>query len=317
MDGLRRTLPALGHLDVFEAAARAGNFTRAGRALGITQAAVSYSVRALETDLGVALFDRRGREVVLTPPGRVLYREVSTGFGNIRRAIAGIRETAGRSGVALSVSSAFATFWLLPRLPAFRVQCPDIDLQVRAVDRDTDVSAEGVALGVRYGPGILPSYARARIAREVIRPVCSPAFARAHITDATTLSPQALARLRLVHLDELHRPCPTWRDWFTSNGVTWRGGGGTLRFTEYALAIQAALDGEGVVLGWRHLVDPLIARGALVQLGATDWCTEVEYSVVWASELPPKAARVRDWMLAEARAAEEGALGWRTGWPAS
>ena len=304
MIGLRRALPSLIHLDVFEAAARVGNFTRAGKELGISQAAVSYAIRAVEGAIGVPLFRRQGRHVVLSEAGAVLFRDVALSLSNIRRSVDLIQTTARPGQVLLSVSSAFATFWMMPRFAAFRKRFPDIDLHVRSVDRDVDIASERMALGVRYGPGVLSTYRRALLSQEVIQPVCSPAFAKRHAVDPGAIAPKAIARLPLIHLEELHRPCPSWRDWFAAQGAPFEDRDASLRLNDYALVIQAALEDQGVALGWRHLVNPLVDRGALVKLGAREWRTKVSYFVVWAGDLSPDAGSVRDWLTAEALAAE-------------
>lgn len=300
MNTPRRALPLV-HLEVFEAAARAGSFTQAGRDLGMSQAAVSYAVARLEDGIGVQLFARHGRRVGLTDAGAALFGDVTRGLQTIRRSVASLQQAVQPGKVLLSVSSAFATFWMMPRLTAFRARFPDIDLHLRAVDRDIDIAAERIALGVRYGPGVQPNYHRALLAREAIRPVCSPGYATRHGLDTAT-PPAALARLALIHLDEPYRPCPTWADWFAAHAVAFADGEASLRLNDYTLAIQAALAGQGVALGWRHLVDPLLERGVLVALAAQDWRTAVDYFVVWSGALSSDAARVRDWLLAEAGA---------------
>ena len=304
MAGLRRTLPSLIHLDVFEVAARFGNFTRAGKELGISQAAVSYAIRALEGSVGTSLFLRQGRQVVLSEAGQTLFGDVALSLSNIRRSVDSIKTTARPGQVQLSVSSAFATFWIMPRFSAFRAHFPNIDLHVRSVDRDVDIAGERMALGVRYGPGVLPTYERALLAREVIQPVCSPAFAARHVVNPGTVTPNEIARLPLIHLEEMHRPCPSWRDWLAAQGAPFEDREASLQLNDYALVIQAALEDQGVALGWRHLVDPLVERGALVKLGAREWRTKVGYFAVWTGNLSRDAGRVRDWLIAEAGAAE-------------
>jgi DNA-binding transcriptional LysR family regulator len=308
MGGLRRDLPSLPHLDIFEAAARSLNFTKAGNELGVTQAAVSYAIRSLERDLGLALFTRDGRQVALTEAGQTLFRDVAASFANIRRSVAALRGTAHSGQVGVSASTAFATFWMLPRLPQFRQNFPAIELNLRAVDRDIDLATEGVALGVRYGPGVLANYQRALLASEVIYPICSAGFAAQHGLAAGSVAVKEIATLPLVHLLEPHRPCPTWGDWFLAQGHRVNGPMPGLRFNDYALVIRAILEGQGVSLGWHHLVERLMQQGSLVKLSAADWHTGTEYFAVWSRALNARETLVRDWLVAEAQRTEDGGL---------
>jgi len=260
----------------------------------VTQAAVSYAVRAVETDLGSTLFARGPRGVALTSTGERFHAEVTLALGHIRGSVERTRRSGGEA-VTLSVSTAFAAWWVLPRLARLRADLPEVELRVLTTGRDLDVAAEGVALGVRYGRGVLPHYGRAALAPEVIFPAASPRYLSS--LPRTPACAADLPGLALVHLEEPHRPCPTWADWLAAHGAPPPRPGG-LRLNDYALAVQAALDGEGVILGWAHLVDPLVASGALAAATPERWRTGVDFMLVWAGEPGPAARRVRDWLLA-------------------
>jgi DNA-binding transcriptional LysR family regulator len=302
MKSLRHTLPALTHLNVFESAARFLSFTRAAEELGVSQAAVSYSIRMIEESLGVELFNRNGRHLELTEIGRSFARDVALSLAHIHQAVTTIRKVNDAKIVTLSVSTAFATFWIMPRLDRFRERYPNIDLHVRTTDRDTDIADEGIELGVRYGKGTLPSYQTVALTPEVIFPVCSPAFAARHAIDTAKCDLATVARVKLIHLEEPFRDCPRWADWFHAQGYRAYAESSALSFNDYALAIHAALEGQGVVLGWRHLVEPLVERGSLLRIGPHEWSTGVTYSAVWSGKLSDNAAVVRDWLVEESRA---------------
>ncbi len=297
MQNIRRTLPALPHLNVFDAAVRHMSFTLAGRELGVTQAAVSYSIRMLEQDLGVTLFTRNGRNIALTEVGERFARDVSLGLAHLRQSVLSIRKTGATQMVSLSVSSAFATFWIMPRLNAFRERFPEIDLQVRSTDRDIDLALEDMSLGVRYGSGILPSYSRADLADEIIYPVCSPAYAAKLSRAPERCTARDVARAQLIHLDEPFRDCPIWADWLHAQGHTPKADLPMLILNDYVLVIQATLEGQGIAMGWHHLVEQLVRRGALVRVTPHVWETGVVYTVVWSGPLGRTAAKVRDWLL--------------------
>jgi DNA-binding transcriptional LysR family regulator len=300
MQSRRQLLAVVRPMVVFEAAGRHGSFTAAGRELGMSQAAVSYAVQALERQLGVALFRRRHRRVELTAAGERFHADVTLGLGHIRKSAEQLTASIGRNHVTLSVSTAFATLWMAPRLARARAALPGIDLRLHASDRDLDIVAEGFPLGVRGGdPALWPDYASAPLAREEIVAVAAPEWLERHgpIAQPADLPPGAL-----IHLDEPHRPAARWEDWLKSAGVSLRPLAGGFRANEYVTVVQAALDGEGVALGWLHLVEGLIAAGRLVPVTRHRLDTGQFFHVVWprAHALSENAERVRDWLLSEA-----------------
>lgn len=305
MRSLRAVLPSPNALFAFEAAARLGSFTRAAAELGITQAAVSYSVKQLETSLGLSLFLRQHRRVVLTEAGERFFQDVSIGLGHIRRSAETLLQRRDSGHVTLSVSTAFASWWMLPRLARFRAAHPEIDLRLQTTDRDVDLSEENIDLGVRrgLGPATWADYGAVFLASEVIHPVCSPAYLA---SVAAPGAPADLLVLKLVHLDEPFRPRPSWADWFAAQGVAYVDFGEGLRLNDYALVIQAALEGQGVALGWRHVTEDLVARGALVRPLDHALVTGHGFYLVWPQRrvLTRDAAVVRDWLAAEFAASE-------------
>ena len=149
---------------------------------------------------------------------------------------------------------------------------------------------------LRLGDGRWPAYDSAMIAREEIFPVCSPAYLQAN-GPARDLA--ELARHKLIHLDEPFRPSPSWRDWFAAAGLDHDDRGEGLRLNDYALVLQAALEGQGVALGWQHLTAPLVERGLLLRPLPQSQVTEAGFYVIWPKDqtLSPQATTVRDWIL--------------------
>ena len=151
METLRSLLPSINGLVVFEAAGRLGSFTAAARELRMTQAAVSYAVNRLEEHLGTPLFLREHRRVRLSEAGERFFADVSIGLTHIRRSAQDLRAVATGGHVTLSCSTAFAAFWMVPRMAQLRVDLPHIDLRIQTADGDLDLLGEGIAMAVRAG----------------------------------------------------------------------------------------------------------------------------------------------------------------------
>ncbi len=299
MENLRRLLPSPGNLIVFEAAGRLESFTAAGRELGMSQAAVSYAIRALEEQLGVELFRRSHRRVSLSDAGERFHGDVTLGLSHIRKSAEDLRELASSGNVTLSVSTAFASFWMLPRLQQFREDFPEIDLRIQTSDRDLDLVDEGIALGVRGGDGNeWPQYESAMLAAERVHAVCSASYAERH---GTGLSPAELTNHRLIHLEEPHRTAADWPTWFADAGVNAAVANRGLAINDYTLVIQAVMEGQGIALGWEHLTEQLRSAGLLVRI--SDHCLETGkgFHVVWPKgrDISPDAVKVRDWLIAQ------------------
>ncbi|WP_377292942.1 LysR substrate-binding domain-containing protein [Rhizobium sp. SG2393] len=299
METLRRLLPSASSLIVFEAAGRHQNFTRAAAELGMTQAAVSYAIRSLEDQLGQPLFQRLHRAVLLTEAGEKFHADVSLGLARIQRSAEQIRAKGRETHVTLAASTAFASMWMLPRLAKLREDLPDIDLRIQTSVRDLDLEEEPIPLGIRGGdPSHWPTYHAALLAPEVITAVASPAFIATHgLPD----SPAALATFDLIHLEEPVRRACDWAEWFQSAGIAYRARPRRLAINDYVLVIQAVLAGEGIALGWQHLIDRQVAARSLVPVGGHVLETGLAFYVVWprSRELTPQARRVRDWLLTE------------------
>lgn len=300
MQNDRALLPVARAVVVFETAGRLGSFTAAGRELGMSQAAVSYAIQSLEARLGAALFLRRHRRVELSAAGKRFHADVALGLGHIRKSAEMVSGMAAKTHVTLSVSSAFATLWMAPRLARARASLPGVDLRLHASDRDLDIVAEGFPLGVRGGdPAQWPDCDAAELAKEEIVAIAAPDWLRRH---GPIARPADLPLNPLIHLEEPYRPAASWEEWLLSAGVSTRRLTGGFRANDYVTVVQAALDGEGVALGWRHLVGGLIAAGRLVQVTPHRLVTGQSFHVVWPRglALSENAGRVRDWLLSEA-----------------
>ncbi|QRM54485.1 LysR substrate-binding domain-containing protein [Sinorhizobium sp. BG8] len=303
METLRRLLPSATSLVIFEAAGRHQNFTRAAHELGMTQAAVSYAIRSLEEQLGAPLFHRVHKAVKLTEAGERFHTDVAIGLSRIQKSAEQIRAKGREAIVTLAASTSFASMWMLPRLARMREDLPDIDLRIQTSVRDLDLDEEPIPLGVRGGdPAQWPRYHSALLAPEVISAVASPAFIEIHGMPQT---PEHLLDLPLIHLEEPVREACDWPEWFASAGLRYPGHSRRLSINDYVLVIQAVLAGEGIALGWEHLIEGQVRSGALVRVGGHVLKTSMAFHVVWprSRELSSQARRVRDWLLQEGQAA--------------
>lgn len=298
MQALWTMLSSPRHLVVFEAAARTGSFTLAARELNVQQPAVSAAIRQLEDSIGVALFARTHRKVTLTFAGERLFADVTRAFDQLAHSASFIRQLTRGDYVTLSASTAFNTYWMMPRLAALHALHPGIDLRLQSSDREPDIDAENISLAVRRGDGHWPGCDSALIAREVVFPVAAP---RVMAAAAGLGAVGDLLGERLIHLEEPVRDRPRWRDWFVHFGVPASPAAGGLRLNDYALVLQAAMAGEGFAFGWQHVTDPLIDQGLLAARRDWRWETGKGFYLVWSTSaaLSPEAEQTRDWILSE------------------
>jgi DNA-binding transcriptional LysR family regulator len=297
MENLRSLLPSINSLVVFEAAGRLSSFTAAARELQMTQAAVSYAINRLEDHLGTPLFLREHRRVRLSEAGQRFHADVAIGLSHIQRSAQDLRAVATGGHVTLSCSTAFAAFWMVPRMARFREALPHIDLRIQTADRDLDLLGEGIPLAIRGGdPGDWPQYQAEPLAAEEIFPVCGAGYLASR--QAPDQASDLLAH-QLIHLEEPFRSAATWRDWFAAAGIEGRRVPKGLQINDYVLVVQSVIAGQGVALGWRHLVEDLVNTGVLVRLTGHMLSTGMNFHVIWprGAALSRAAQEVRDWLL--------------------
>jgi DNA-binding transcriptional LysR family regulator len=304
MTSLKRELPPLNALVTFEAAARLLSFTRAAEELNVSQAAVSRQIQRLERQLGARLFHRGHRRLDLTGAGRRLLESVTGGLEEIARGVRRVRTASGTATVTLSATIAFATYWLMPRLHAFRERHPDIDVRILAGDRDLDPAADDVDIAVCYGDsGRVEGQHRTLLGAERIVPVCTPAYRDLH-PDLRNGTPVALAGQDLLHLDpehwnRIHGVVIDWPVWFEHHGVRSAQELHGMRLNNYPMLVDAVLAGQGIALGWRPIIDDLLHDGRLVPaIDIEEMTTPRGYYAAVASgnTLSSAARRVHEWL---------------------
>ncbi len=293
-------LPPLDLLVTFEAAARQLSFTRAADERFLTQSAVSRQVRALEEDLGVALFRRGHRRIELTEPGRHLHAACSELIGSLRRTVASIRAPARRETLALTTTPGFASLWLIPRLADFTREHPGVDVRLDASFETRGLRAEGFDLAIRYGR---PGHVEGRqVFAEAILPVCSPKLLKqAPLARPADLRQHVL--LQVVGQGGAGMPVE-WGPWLQAAGLPDLQPRATLSFSGYGEAIAAALAGQGVALGRRPLVDTLLKRRQLVAPFAGSTASSRAYFLLVepAARERPAVRAFEAWLLKQAQA---------------
>ncbi len=254
-------LPPLRLLATFEAVARLGTMRDAAAELNVTQPAVTQALKALEDHVGAQLLDRRTRPAGLTEPGRLLARATRDGLEMIGAAIDEIRTTAEAAEMRLTVSCTLgmATYWLMPRLPDFYARHPDLLVNVQAPPSDLPTISGGVDLALRYGTGGWRDGETIKLFDESVCPVGRPAVIDALLADGVDLD-----RAPLIHVRSTgaHR-WESWADYLRRRGFRRPPGGGQ-SFDNYVQAVQAAMDGRGLMLGWRSITHGLTSEGALM-----------------------------------------------------
>ena len=295
-----RSLPPLTALRAFEAAARLSSFTRAARELHVTPAAVSHQIRGLEKFLGVTLFRRTTRRLELTEQGRVAAELFREGFEKLARGVSQLRADETDASLTLSVTTAFATRWLVPRLGRFARRCPGIGLQLRAGTQPVDFDHDDIDIAVRIGRGGVAGAKAIPLFGESVVPLASPAFIRNH----GLRRPADLARVPLLHDDSMRRVGrPTrWSEWLAAAKVRNVDTGHGMHIDDGHLVLQAAAGGSGVSLGRLvYALDDLDARRLRMPFGPVlDLDVQYYLFVPEARANEPAIAAARAWFVQEA-----------------
>jgi LysR family glycine cleavage system transcriptional activator len=302
---LARPLLPLSGFRSFEAAARHLSFAKAADELRVTPAAISHQVRTLEDYLGVRLFHRTGRTILLTDEGRELLPDLREGFDRLEAGMARMLRKRGDGGIlTVSITPSFAAKWFIPRLDRFRAAHPDIDVRIDTSPKLADFKSDGVDVGLRYGLGGYEPLHCVRLFGEEVSPVCSPAL----LERRPLRTPDDLAGHTLLHdeSDAGDPLFPTWRDWLEAAGVRGVDPERGLRFGLSIMAMQAALDGQGVLLGRSVLFDCDLREGRLVRPFELGVAVRPAYWLVCAPDggERPMVRRFREWLLAEAGVSE-------------
>jgi DNA-binding transcriptional LysR family regulator len=299
----RYRLPPLDPLVAFEAAARHLSFTRAADELALTQSAVSRQIQALESSLGVALFQRLHRALALTDAGLELSAATTSALQQLHNVAERVGARPGRRTVVVTTTPGFAGLWLIPRLGAFTAQQPGVDVRISATYVLADLERDGVDIAVRYCAEVAAGADSVKLFGESVMPLCSPKL----LADASRplKRPTDLRHHVLLHGSTGGRAhTADWMLWLRAMQLEDLQPAGTLHFELYDQMIQAAVDGHGVVLGRMPLVARQIQAGRLVAPFSRRVASPLGYHLLRSATAPRRSEvqQFADWLLAEARA---------------
>jgi DNA-binding transcriptional LysR family regulator len=300
----RKLLPSTSALAAFDSVARLGSFSSAAEELALTQGAISRQVSGLEEQLGVMLFDRTSRGVVLTAAGAEFAKAIAGALAQIRSASLHVMTKRHSDQLNLAILPTFGTRWLMPRIPQFVARHPEITLNFATRIGVFDFDRDGIDMAIHVGQPEWPGTECTFLMDEMVAPVASPAFLAAHPVGRA----EDLMRLPLLHMAS--RP-GAWKHWFESLHIASSVGEG-MRFEQFGSVAQACIAGLGVALMPLFLIDTELAGGQLVEAFPHQVVSPSAYYAVAPqakSEFPPVVA-FRAWLLEEVSRYKNEIVGW-------
>jgi len=253
---VKKILPPLNALRVFEAAARHSSFKRAGAELNITHSAVSHHIALLEDSLQIALFRRLNRQVILTEEGTALLADVAPALDQISLAVTTLTKNRGTVQLRVDTGPTFATRWLIPRLPSFLKANPNIDFRLRSSTSPVDFSSTDFEVAIRRKAQSRGGVQEAMFLPGMLVPICSPVLFKTLPTD-----PAEFEKHTLLH--SFSMPL-AWADWLSRMGVSGLPNARSLVFEEVGMTIEGAIAGAGIAIAPAYLVADELRSGKLI-----------------------------------------------------
>jgi len=282
---------------------RHSSFTRAAAELHLTQSAISRQIAQLERFLGKKLFIREPRALRLTVSGQRYAEEVQRLLVGCAEVTEDIMKRKGHSELTVACSSGVAVLWLTPRLARFRALQPECHLRLIVNDSLAALSETDFDMGIyflRDGP---PSgLAVRRLYDEEVFPVCSPAYLAGR-----TLTPKDLLQETLLMQEDGQRQWLSWQNWMAQNDLADVRIEHQILSNQYPILLQLAMEGHGIVLAWRHMIDACMREGLLVRACEASASLGGGYYAVWPRDrIEHAAARsFRNWLVEESAASME------------
>lgn len=295
MGMLRKDAHILRNLVTFETASRSANFTRAAEELGITRVAVSRQIAELEANLGRNLFKREHRNVSLTTAGEALANVVNPALNAISEALARQRREREDARLSVTVTSAFATYWLMPRLVDFGARHPEVEVNLVVSDRYLDLASEDIDIAVRYMPERLVEKGWQPLMREAIFPVYSPKYK----ARSAMACPADLLKEKLLHLSGRYRAEARWAHWFHAHNLAAPEERTGVQVNTYINMLQAAIEGQGIALAGYPLVNTYLETGALLAIESIVPLEREYYFVLNRIPEHPEARAFEAWLFSQ------------------
>ncbi len=287
-------LPPLSSLRGFEAAARLGSFSKAAEELNMTQSAISHQIRVLEEFLGQPLFSRNNRHVDLTDAGIDFLQTVAKSLGLLADGVNRLEFYKKPGSVIIATNSSLGSKWLIPRLPKLKDSYPDVDPWIFPYQDPIDLTHAEIDFVIWFGDGEWPGATVEKLFDDYVTPFYSPALVRKHGIPQT---PADLVNLPLLH-DERRED---WRAWFSAAGVEHADTVSGVNFGDFGMSLDAALAGQGVVLGNVSLAAPHVEKGDLVQPFSTLLPTSDAFYLAYLPQhfSRPPVEQFYKWLTAE------------------
>lgn len=295
----RAVLPRLDYFLTFEAAAELESFAAAAKELNVSETAISRKIRLLEQHYDCALFVRGHRSVQLTDHGRKLLSGITSPLQGIARLSEDMLSDRQRSTVRMGATNSICSLWLMPRLSKFHQSNRNITISLVSSDRDSECLTEDFDLSILRGDGSWPGFSARKLFGETVFPVCAPGYMENHIR---IQGAEALVDHALIEVSNNHTEWLNWKTWLARKGADPDRVRHSTFVNTYPLAIQAAVDGLGIALGWGHLVDRHLKTGALVRpLGAEHVRTNSGYYLLRREGATRQSESdvVANWLLQE------------------
>ncbi|MDI4660180.1 LysR substrate-binding domain-containing protein [Cobetia sp. BMC6] len=260
-------LPSLRGLVAFDVTVRLGSMTAAASELDTTQPTISQRIRALEEHLGHPLFDRQGGRLILNHYGETFHAELAGGLGKVCSAVTEARRKVHKPTprITIAAGAGFAHVWLRPRLERLEQDFPDCHFTLLPIDRDEDPQMQQADIAIRFGPPLTGDHRDTLVVAERAFPVCSPDYARRHGLEKG-LDAEALARITLLHLDMRDTRWLDWATWCRHAGLPVPRLDKAFPYNNFPLTLNAAVNHQGVALGWSHVIQDLLDNGSLIAL---------------------------------------------------
>lgn len=285
---------SLKSIQAFEAAARLGSFAAAATELNLTPSAISHQIRLLEERLGIALFHRIHRGIVLTDAGRHYAEAITRGLGIIDAATLNMRNYGKQDILTIHCAPTLASQWLMPKLSHFSLLHPDIGIRLNASTNAIDLTAETADFDVRYGPvSPEPGVIIVPFPKEPLAVMCAPSLANG---SKPIRSPKDLQHHTIIQ-SEVN--LITWRDWAKQHQVADSDMHYGPRFDRSFMAISAAVDGLGVILDSRLQTEREVASGKLVLPLGSEPAVLVYHRLLYLQTKAhlPKMVAFKDWLF--------------------